>query len=292
MGKPVSIEAHRFIRRMHGASQPILIQADDDQYYVAKFPVNMQGPLVTVNEVLGSEAYRSAGLPVPDWRLVHISDKFLNRNRDCWFRFKGQSLRPCAGVCFGSRFVDAVPGSAPGSVYDLLSDRMYRDVHNRGDFWIAWALDVLLLQCDSRQAVFLQGRTQTWEACFIDFGCTWPNGCTGNEIQRSMACRFFDPKIYPEAKLEMADRIYRALHLIRPDRVEDAFSGLPFGWKLDGALEHYNRILNRMTNPARLEEAAATIVASTFYREKSYLGTLPKHWNRWPQSVSAQVSAT
>lgn len=83
------VEAVSFLSRMHGESQPILVQADDGESYVTKFAVNMQGPLIVINEVLGSETFRSAGLPTPEWRVVHVSDRFINKNRECWFQFKG-----------------------------------------------------------------------------------------------------------------------------------------------------------------------------------------------------------
>jgi len=79
MANIACVEAVEYIRKLRGGSQPALIKCSDGNFYVVKFLNNPQGPNVLFNEVLGTEIFRLAGLPVPMWRVIHVSRRFFSR---------------------------------------------------------------------------------------------------------------------------------------------------------------------------------------------------------------------
>lgn len=160
------VEALFHVRKLRGGSQPVLVQASDGFLYVVKFLNNPQGSNLLFNEALGTELFRGAGLPVPEWRLVHISEEFLDRNQACWMELEHGLLRPKAGWCFGSRFLNL----RNTSVFEILSRTSFNRISNRRDFCTAWVLDALCGHADNRQAIFIERDTKSLEAFFIDHG--------------------------------------------------------------------------------------------------------------------------
>jgi hypothetical protein len=259
MGQMAHVEAERFVCKMRGGSQPILIQADDGEFYIVKFFVNMQGPLVVINEVLGSTIYRDAGLTVPVWRLVKITDKFLNANPEAWFHFRDQQLRPCSGYAFGSRLAG---GGGRLRAWELLSGEMYATVSNRSQFWPALALDILFGQTDFRQAVFVQAGNGSLLATFIDFGSDYRLPETWEDRQRVLACRYSDMRVYPNLSPEIADQVYSTLSRINVKSLERVFSSLPFAWKQGQAIERYIEIVSKIGSKECRSKAASLVLAS------------------------------
>jgi hypothetical protein len=102
MQKVKRVKPLQYIRKLRGGSQPILVRADDGLVYVVKFSNNLQGPNLPFNEALGTELFRVAGFNVPKWRLVEVSDDFIDRNPSCWMETECGKLKPDSGWCFGS----------------------------------------------------------------------------------------------------------------------------------------------------------------------------------------------
>jgi hypothetical protein len=140
-----------FLRKLRGGSQPILVRANDGLLYVLKFAHNLQGPNLLFNEVMGTELYRACGLPVPEWRPLLLTDSFLDRNPSCWFEADGESIRPLAGLCFGSRFL----ATGEDSPLEILPGSHFARVANRHAFGLAWLIDICAQHSDNRQALFL-----------------------------------------------------------------------------------------------------------------------------------------
>ena len=93
MQKVKRVKPLQYIRKLRGGSQPILVRADDGLVYVVKFSNNLQGPNLPFNEALGTELFRVAGFNVPKWRLVEVSDDFIDRNPSCWMETECGKLR-------------------------------------------------------------------------------------------------------------------------------------------------------------------------------------------------------
>lgn len=241
MASAHTMRAVRFIRKLRGGSQPILVQAEDDQLYVVKFLDNPQGPQVLTNEVLGTEAYRMAGLPVPSWETIRLTDRFIDANPGCWIDSGRRYIRLHSGPCFGSRYLGA---SFYEKVWDLLTDDILSVLANRTDFWTAAALDAMMDETDSRQAVFVR-REQAYQAFFVDHG----GGCTGapttnlggNWFER---VRFYDRRVYPIVTPEIVDNLFASMNRIRADALREAFCELPIPWKLTGGIRYLQIMKN------------------------------------------------
>jgi hypothetical protein len=82
------LSANKFIRKLNGGSQSILIQANDSKYYVVKMMENPQGSNVLANEALGATVARAVGLPVADNNAIYLSDSFIDSFPDLWFELQ------------------------------------------------------------------------------------------------------------------------------------------------------------------------------------------------------------
>jgi hypothetical protein len=101
-GSTAYLSAVRYIRKMRGGSQAILVLCDDGHHYVIKMAGNLQGPNVLANELLGSVIANAVGLPVAPCRLIYLSDDFVDGEPGTWFETPTGRCRPVAGLHFGS----------------------------------------------------------------------------------------------------------------------------------------------------------------------------------------------
>src|ERR1043166_9378221 len=70
----LTLQAVQHIRKMRGGSQAHLIRASDKNLYVVKFQNNPQHVRVLVNEYLGTTVGRLLNLPIPEARIMEMSD--------------------------------------------------------------------------------------------------------------------------------------------------------------------------------------------------------------------------
>ena len=184
----------QFIRKMRGGAQSSLIEAEDGNFYIIKFPDNPQGPDVLFHEAFGTELMGLVGLPVSDWRPVRIHANFIDQNRGLWFEGYGSALRPPRpGLCFGSRLVSATDQE---SLYEMLPSSWFELISNRTDFLGMLLFDLWALHNDNRQAVFLQDlQTRLIRATFIDHGALFGKlSQAGLNVGRRTT--FLDDKVY------------------------------------------------------------------------------------------------
>src|SRR6185437_11217154 len=99
------VVAERYLFKLCGSSQPSIVQGADGAFYVVKF-YGFPGHQGLANEVVGTELIRSVGLPAPDWAPIEVSDDFLEENPGLWFSNEDHSIRPPAGLHFGSRLIE------------------------------------------------------------------------------------------------------------------------------------------------------------------------------------------
>src|SRR6185312_9067294 len=69
-----TLYAVQHIRRMRGGSQAHLIRASDNNLYVTKFQNNPQHIRVLASEYLGSRLGSLLGLPMPEVRIMEVSE--------------------------------------------------------------------------------------------------------------------------------------------------------------------------------------------------------------------------
>ncbi len=273
MGWFKRVWALRFIRKLRGGSQPILVEASDGLLYVVKFLNNLQGPNLPFNDALGTELFRSAGLPAPRWCLVHISAEFLDKNPECWMETQSGRQRPAPGWCFGSQFLSL----RPRGLFEILPKRSFIRVQNRSDFWTAWVLDVFCGHADNRQAIFVQGDSGWLQAFFIDHGHLF-GGANGTASPSFLASRFLDSRIYIEPTEELADYIQRAIQSIDLAVLAAMADSLPDEWKLTTALSRFGRFTEQISDPVLLRNIVHFILGSVEHVGSDYGRDVNSDW--------------
>ncbi len=243
--------AVEFVRKMRGGSQPILVRANDGLLYVVKFVRNLQGPNLLFNEVIGTELYRTFGLPVPKWRPILVTDLFLDRNSSCWFQTESGPIRPAAGLCFGSRFL----GGTGEAVWEILPGCYFDRVSNRRVFGLAWLLDVCAEHSDNRQAIYLHTPGGNLHAVFIDHGSMFGGPCACDQ-PHPIASRYLDPRVYTEQRV---GEFRRGSDMLNSRSLWNLLRALPSDWYSASALERFSACVSRLADPESLRQVRESI---------------------------------
>jgi hypothetical protein len=192
----VYLTANKYIRKMKGGSQSILVQCDDNRFYVVKMAGNPQGPNVVANEFLGSVIAGAVGLPVAESMVIHLSDDFIDSEPGIWFELPSGRKRPNAGLHFGSLIVGQPSGPQRPSEY--ISPSRINSIANRDAFLGMYILDVWANHQDNRQAVLLKrSDDNAQEAFFIDHGHMF-GGPDWNFQERLGAALHLESSVYSE----------------------------------------------------------------------------------------------
>jgi hypothetical protein len=245
----------RYIRTLHGGSQPILAQACDGLLYVVKFNNNLQGPNLPFNEGIGSELYRACGLAGTSWKPLLVTDSFLDQNPDCWMQAQHGPLRPNSGLCFGSRFL----GGNGIRMLEILSETSFKRIRNRLSFWLAWLVDICAGHADNRQAIFLEDGAGRLDAFFIDHGHLF-GGPKGELRRRFEASRYLDPRIYQTLSLHELRNLQRIAGSLCVDQLWQRVQALPEDWGTESALHGFAQCLSRLSTPTLLQNILDTMV--------------------------------
>jgi hypothetical protein len=162
------LSANKYIRKMKGGSQSILVHANDGKHYVVKMADNPVGPNLLANEHMGSLVAKAVGLPVVEPKGICFSDSFIDSHPDLWFELPFGARRPEKGVHFGSLLVGQTSG--PERPTEYISPSRIDRITNREAFLGMYLLDVWANHQDNRQAIFRRSSDNTQEVCFIDHG--------------------------------------------------------------------------------------------------------------------------
>jgi hypothetical protein len=162
------IAAVQHLRVMRGGSQAHLLRASDGAYYVTKFQNNPQHIRVLANEMIASRLGRCLKLPMPQIRVMDVSE-WLVRN-SCEMRIRlSQGSIPCSSGRQAASFYSS--GERDEIWFDYLPGNALEKVENLGDFARVMVLDKWACNSDGRQAIFSRssGR-RPYRAAFIDQG--------------------------------------------------------------------------------------------------------------------------
>jgi hypothetical protein len=242
------LTACRFIRKLRGGSQPVLIEASDGAYYVLKFRNNPQGANVLFNDSAGTELFSACGLSVAPGKPVVVTASFVDRNPGCWMEAPYEMLRPEPGLCFGSLFL----GSQGRRLLEILPGNSYMRVRNRVSFWFAWLLDISCENADNRQAVFQQSADGSLDACFIDMG-HFLGGPKGNLNPHFLAAGYLDRRIYPDVTSNQVLEILQVVRELDIERLWRQLRATPAEWQRPSALISLERSLKRIGDLALLQ---------------------------------------
>jgi hypothetical protein len=100
---------------MKGGSQSILVQCDDNRFYVVKMAGNPQGSKLLANECLGSVIAHAVGLPVAECRVIRLSDHFIDSDPESVVRTLLWQEAPRGRLAFWKL--------APGPAFVVLNGR-------------------------------------------------------------------------------------------------------------------------------------------------------------------------
>src|SRR4051812_13745959 len=90
---------------MRGGAQSHLMRCDDGHFYVVKFQNNPQHRRVLANELLATRLAERAGLPVPQTRVIEVSEWLIEHTPELRVQSGSASEHCEAGLQFGARFV-------------------------------------------------------------------------------------------------------------------------------------------------------------------------------------------
>ena len=244
----------RFIRKLRGGSQPILVEASDGIKYVLKFSNNPQGRNVLFNEAMGTELYCAAGLPAPIWKPLIITNEFLDQTPQCWLETAKYCFKPKPGLCYASRYLerDGV------RLWELLPGSSFTRVVNKGDFYLAWLLDICARHDDNRQALF-ECSDDGIRATFFDHGYMFsgPNG----EIKKPHFCKctYLDRRIYEGDQHPHWREIAKVVLKIDVDNLWTRAEQLPKEWLTTSALRNFAACLSVLTNRSAVDTIAELV---------------------------------
>lgn len=160
------VEAIQFIRTMRGTSKPILVKANDDQFYVVKFVGNQQGTRTLINEIVVGCILRRLHVRIPSFTTIHVSEEFISSNRCVHLESPNGSRVPVPpGIHYASR-LSVNPDRV--AIYDYIPTSLLKKVSNLRDFIKVLIADKWICNVDRRQAVFI--RERFFAAEMIDHG--------------------------------------------------------------------------------------------------------------------------
>jgi hypothetical protein len=249
-----TLTATRFIRKMRGGAQSVLLQCTDHRYAVVKMVGNPQGPNILANEFIGSVITSAVGLPTAKASLVYLSDEFIDRNPGIWFETPEGRCRPEAGIHFGSLFIGEPDGASRPT--DYISRSRVLNIQNRSAFLGMYILDLWANHQDNRQAILINasgGRES--EVHFIDHGHMFA-GPRWKFSKRLGLAYHLETSVYsdlwhPAIVAEWVSRFEKTL----PSTLSQAISLLPTRWYKGNVGLLYDVLLHRLANLNTLIEA-------------------------------------
>jgi hypothetical protein len=248
-----ALTANRFIRKMRGGSQSLLMQCTDGQYVIVKMFGNPQGPNVLANEFIGTAVSSAAGLPVTQGRPVYLSNEFIDQNPALWFETENGPRRPEAGLHFGSSFIGESNGIYRPT--DYISRSRVSSIQNRAAFLGMYIMDVWANHQDSRQAILLANPEREFEVCFIDHGHMFA-GPHWEFSHRPGLAYHLERSIY--SNLWHPDQVAEWIShfdTVLPDALSHAISLLPAEWYKGEINRLCEVLMDRLANLEKLIEA-------------------------------------
>ena len=248
----VFLSATRFVRKMTGGSQSILVQCSDGKYYVVKMTDNPQGGNTLANEVLGAIVIGAVGLATAENRIIYLSDSFIgNELGPCFNLHFGK--RPSAGLHFGSLFIGHLSGLDRSS--DYISRSRINTISNRDAFLGMYILDVWANHQDHRQAVFLRRPDGTQQAIFIDHGLMF-GGRNWNFYERPGCALHLEKTLYLGLWHDEAVAAWIShFRIVLPGVLRSLVSFVPPRWYKGNLDFLVNELFHRLQN---LEELVQT----------------------------------
>jgi HipA-like kinase len=227
-----TVRAVEFIRRMRGASQPLLLRADDGDYYVVKFVNNPQHPRILANEMIAARLALLLGLPAREPAFVEVPPELIAGNAEMGIEI-GPSRAPCAsGLQFGSSYAGQ-PG--PALVVDFLPDRLLRRVENLAQAFLgALVFDKWTCNCDGRQMIFTRraaDENSAYSPWLIDNGFCFNDG-EWNFPDSPIRCIYPRRLVYESVRgFQSFEPFLSAVENLEARQIEACLEDIPDDWR-------------------------------------------------------------
>ncbi|WP_433968322.1 HipA family kinase [Tunturiibacter gelidiferens] len=249
------LSANKYIRKMKGGSQSILVRANDGRHYVVKMTDNPIGPNLLANEHLGSHVAKAVGLPVAEAKGILLSDSFIDSHPDLWFELPSGVRRPTKGMHFASQFVGQTSG--PDRPTEYISPSRVSMITNREMFLGMYLLDVWANHQDNRQAIFTRGSTKAQEVCFIDHGHMF-GGPAWNFKENPASALHLERSVYNDLwQDEQVTSWISRFQTIIPGVLSSIFPCMPDEWYTGDLNELHRRLADRLICLPKLVNADA-----------------------------------
>jgi hypothetical protein len=136
---------------------------------VTKFQNNPQHVRVLANEMLATRLGLELGLPMPQVKVIEVSDWLIEHSPDLRLQLAGSRIACKSGKQLGSLYVGQ---HTPSLTFDYLPNEILKAVRNLADFTRVLVLDKWTSNSDGRQAVFCRrsATSRRYTATFIDQG--------------------------------------------------------------------------------------------------------------------------
>lgn len=225
------LEITRVIRRMPGGAQAYMVQAEDNQFYIAKFAGNPQGNRTLINEWLGYRLLQRLGVCTPEMRVLRMTQLARDAGVEVYFSVDKKKIAVEPGLNLGSQCpVDP----SKTSIFDFLPRKLLASVVNLNDFAKVYVFDTLVGHTDSRQAIFVrERRVQTrfaFRAYFIDHGLIL-SGATWNLQKVQPARPYFDQTVYSLINMEVCcEAAIMLASAISEEAITSAIEEIPGEW--------------------------------------------------------------
>jgi len=262
------IRVERYVRKLRGGSQPILVEGSDGLLYIVKFTNNLQGKNLPFNESMGTEVFKACTLPVPTWKPVFVTPEFVDQTPQCWMEAQGGKIRPEPGISFGSRFL----GGPNIRLFEILPGTAFNRIQNRNCFWLAWVMDICCQHTDNRQSLFVAG-PRGYRSWFIDMGHLF-GGAKGDQKPRHFVqSRYLDPRIYGRIGKEEISQLLRSIQSLNAEKLWRTARALPEDWVSASALRAFFRALDTLANVELVQNILLQITVEARARREERLPT-------------------
>jgi hypothetical protein len=235
------------VRCLRGSSNPLLVNASDGHRYVVKTAERSIRPECLFSEAMGYELFRIYNLPVPEWRVLRISQ--VQRRREGGL----DEIDPGSSVtlCFGSRFLPDLD-----ETYQIIPMSTFGSISNRQSFWTAWLLDCCARHSEFRKTVFCGNPFATTKAFFINHDQMF--GSEGNSDCIAQAS-YSDPRIYCQQERLTVPALRRTADAQMVNQLWRFATSLPADWRTGNAESNFGDCLERLTDPSGLRFIADQI---------------------------------
>lgn len=229
-----TVRAVEFIRRMRGASQPLLLRADDGGYYVVKFVNNPQHPRILSNEMFATRLALALDLPAREPAFVEVPPELIAGNPEMRIELGGRQI-PCAsGLQFGSSYAGE-PG--PTLVVDFLPDRLLR---RAADFTRVFpgaiVFDKWTCNCDGRQVIFTRHAADedaAYAPWLVDHGFCFNDG-EWNFPDSPIRCIYPRRLVYESVRgFQSFEPFLSRVENFEAREIEACLEGIPEAWRGD-----------------------------------------------------------